>query len=479
MQYLKQSNNTLATISIFLVLPTLIFILLSHAKASGDDHQPPIYQNMEAPSYLNFGKGGQVKMLYDRRQRPQSVFLKDKVFIVYNAGGTADKAKSPTKPMANVYGTKSRTFSQSIILGPASKDHHYGPVIWADNNEHLHVLFGCHRTPGTHLITQNPADISSWKEAPQIAPSISYPTFYRIYNNQELVYYRTAGHISSWTYRISKDDGKTWAGPQNAVTDLDIKGRTHWSSYHTVLPSKDGRFLHVAFMAYDDNRDNDPKRFYNPRYKSKVSNEWKYNLYYLKIDLQTGDVFNDKNDVLKTPIDINYADTTCRIWDTEWRGAGVPPTLILDNNGGPAFLHVLSGETIREHHYYYVRRENGEWKQTPITFSNHQWNSCHLYQDNSGTLHAFVVTGDTYFEPVGDMDRYGGGAVEEWISKNNGDTWTRKRDLTPSRFDYPGWKYNNVQPVTKPDGSIVNGKIMFYVWKNPEAPKARGFLLDE
>lgn len=33
-----------------------------------------------------FGEGGQIKMLYDRRQRPQSVYFNNKVHVVFNAG---------------------------------------------------------------------------------------------------------------------------------------------------------------------------------------------------------------------------------------------------------------------------------------------------------------------------------------------------------------------------------------------------------
>ncbi|MBC8372292.1 MAG: BNR-4 repeat-containing protein [Planctomycetes bacterium] len=190
-------------------------------------------------------------MLYDRRQRPQVVYLDDKVHIVFNAGGQIGaRPKAPTKPMAVTYDPVSRQFSEVVTLGPGSRDHHYGPVIWADDDGCLHVLFGCHRTPGRHLISKHPGSIGtsldSWDAGAQIAPSISYPTIFRIYDNMELIYYRTDGHTSSWTYRITDDNGKTWTGPSRDVTDMDIKGRTEWSSYHTTLPSRDGKFLHDA-----------------------------------------------------------------------------------------------------------------------------------------------------------------------------------------------------------------------------------------
>lgn len=433
---------------------------------------------------MAFGQGGQIKMLYDRRQRPQAVYLDGRVHIVFNAGGqTGARPKSRTRPMAVTYDPVGRKFSEIVTLGPGSRDHHYGPVIWADEEDYLHVLFGCHRTPGTHLISKRPGDIGtdldSWDVGPQIAPGISYPTFFRVQGGRELIYYRTEGHTSSWTYRISGDNGRTWTGPAADVTDMDAKGRFEWSSYHTVLPSADGKFLHASFMTYDDNKSNDPKRFYNPRYDQAVSNEWKYNLYYVRINLQTHEVTNFEGDKLNTPIDIDHADANCRIWDTNWRGAGVPPTIMLDANADPAFLHVLSEDTLEDHRYYYVRRSGGKWKQTPITHSNHQWNSCHLARDADGTLNAYLIVGERYLDTGGYMDSYGGGNVEQWASADNGETWKKQRDLTTDRHKYPGWKYNNIQPVTKSDGSIVDGMLLFYGWKDKDSPQAKAFLLHE
>jgi hypothetical protein len=433
---------------------------------------------------LTFGEGGQIKMLYDRRQRPQSIYLNGKVHIVFNAGGKKGAPpKAPTKPMAVTYDPINREFSDLVTLGPGKRDHHYGPVIWADENDYLHVLYGCHGTPGTHLISKQPGEIGNslddWRPGPQIAPKISYPTMYSINNKKELIYYRTAGHTSSWTYRITADKGKTWIRPANDVTDMDIKGRFEWSSYHCKLPSKDGRFLHVVFFTYDDNKENDPKRYYNPRYKMEVNNEWKYNLYYVKIDLETHVVANFDGVAMDTPIDIDQADAKCRIWNTQGRGAGVPPDITLDENGDPAFLHVLSEETTENHNYYFVRQENEKWKKTPIAPSNHQWNSCHLHMDKNGTFHAYLVMGDGYLDTGGYMDKHGGGRIEEWISSDRGNTWQKKRDLTPDKTKYPGWKFNNIQPVTKSDGSVVDGMLLFYGWKDKNAPEAKAFLLHE
>lgn len=437
-----------------------------------------------------FGKGGQKKMLYDRRQRPQAVYLADQVHLVFNGGWK--KGKEPhlkTVPMATTYDPETRSFSEIVTLGPPSKDHHYGPVIWADDAGHLHVLSGCHRTPGTHLISKKPGSIGTsrddWRPGTEIAPSISYPTVYNIKGGKEMIFYRALGHFGYWTYGVTEDRGGTWETPEVAVTDMDANGRFEWSSYHTTLLSQDGKSLHLAFLTYDDCRYEDPgrsmeDRLYNPRYEEATDQEWKYNLYYLKIDLESGEVTNGDGKKMKTPVDIDYADQNCLIRDTDWRGSGVPPSIVLDENDEPSFLHVLSGDdSKKEANYFYVFREEGEWKQVFITESTHQWNSGHLRRTEDGTLLAYLIVGEGYLESDGLMDSHGGGRIEEWNSTDRGKTWQRIRDLTPGDPQFSGWRFNNVQPVTKPGGEIVPGMLLFYGWGDPDSPQACAFLIDE
>lgn len=437
-----------------------------------------------APVVRAFGENGKFKMLYDARHRPQSVLLHERVYIVYNGDAKPnEKGSGDARPMLITYDLKSRTFSESKKLGKRASDHHFSPVIWADSDDHLHVLYGCHRTPGTHLISTQPVDSATeyvqWETAPQIAPRISYPAIFRISDDRELIYYRTDGHTSSWSYRISEDNGQTWIGPEQDVIDLDAKGHLDWSSYQTKILSKDGKFLHVVYTDYDDNKHSpDPKRFYNPRYDQEVSNEWKYNLSYLKVDLQSHDVLNADGKFLQKPIDRDYSRENCQIWDTGWRGAGVPPAASLRGDGEPAFLHVLSGDTIKSHSYHYVRRVNGEWVKTPICHSNHQWNSGHLTHDADGTVHAYVIAGEGYLEG-GYMDRHGGGRIEQWISSDEGDSWRKHRVISPTDDRFVHWRFNNVQPVVSADGSLVDRMLLFYGWKDANKPEAVAFLLHE
>lgn len=466
----------------FLWSGTLFLITISFA-AEVRSHEPRLRSTDATP--LVVSTGGKFKMLYDCRQRPQSVLLNGRLFIVYNGDAKpSSSGKGSAYPMLISYEPASRVFSQPVRLAQkSSTDHHYSPIIWADTNDYLHVLFGCHKTPGTHLISQVPIDREmenvAWQEGSQVAPKLSYPTVFRISGGRDLIYYRTDGHASSWTYRISDDNGETWHGPDRDVTDLDSKGRLDWSSYQTKRISPDGKYLHVVYTDYDDNKNYpDHQRFFNPRYNQLVSNEWKYNLSYVRINLNTHEVRNADGRILKTPIDIDYSKEHCQIWDTEWKGAGVPPAVALDENNDPVFLHVLSEGTLSEHQYYYVRRVGNKWMQTPITHSSHQWNSCYLSRDSGGTLHAFVAAGKQYLEG-GYMDRHGGGRIEEWVSNDRGDHWKFRREVSPSSKKYAGWRFNNVQPIAAPDGSNVDGMLLFYGWEDENEPNATAFLLHD
>ena len=77
-----------------------------------------------------------------------------------------------------------------------------------------------------------------------------------------------------------------------------------------------------------------------------------------------------------------------------------------------------------------------------IAASSDDWNSCCLRQDQDGTLYACLVMGEPFFdgwdaENSGDMDSRGGGDIEEWISRDGGNTWEKQRDLTPRHRSLP------------------------------------------
>ena len=200
----------------------------------------------------------------------------------------------------------------------------------------------------------------------------------------------------------------------------------------------------------------------------------------MKVNLETNEVTNDRGHTLTTPVTLEEANKHCKIWDTNWRGAGVPPDIIVDNEGSPAFLHVLTEDVFERLNYYYIRKVDGEWKQTIIAPACHKWNGGHVRMDDKGVLHAYLLMDDGYFESKGKgiMNNHGGGKqIEEWISEDDGVSWSKKRILFQDEGQYTGWRFNNVQPVKSKDGIIKEGALLFYGWKDGDASQAKSFLL--
>ena len=83
------------------------------------------------------------------------------------------------------------------------------------------------------------------------------------------------------------------------------------------------------------------------------------------------------------------------------------------------------------------------------------------------------------FVLLGEKGLVNGGRIEHWVSKDQGNSWSLRRDITPDAAQYPGWAFNNVQPVVRPDGSIVDDMLIFYGWLDATNPDGVAFLLDE
>ena len=114
-----------------------------------------------------FAKNSTLKMLYDNRMYPQAVQLKGKVYFVWRG--------EKGFPYVNSFDPAGRNFGQPHMLLAGKEesinkkryrnDHHYAPVIWVDARGHLHTLFGCHRTPGLHMVSTKAADHGAWVRA--------------------------------------------------------------------------------------------------------------------------------------------------------------------------------------------------------------------------------------------------------------------------------------------------------------------------
>ncbi|MGW8181806.1 MAG: BNR-4 repeat-containing protein, partial [bacterium] len=272
-------------------------------------------------------------MLYDNRMYPQALEHNGHVYIVWR--GTEGlphivsyhlALSSLSEPFMLLDGLDIEIDAQKY-----ARDHHYAPVIWIDRQGRIHTLFGCHgNSGGIHLVSTQQDKIDQWEVGSEIYGSISYPQVHQIFENRTLVYFRDRGHLGSWTYRISPDDGISWEEGSLPVVDLNRTPHTgflasHAGSYHTTRVSHDGRTLHVAFIWKVE------EPMPNDRYQEFLGDHTqRYNLYYLSVDLPSGKTYNRDGKKLNRPVDKLTADRDCLVWNTQERVAAVPPSIFLD-----------------------------------------------------------------------------------------------------------------------------------------------------
>lgn len=400
-----------------------------------------------------FAEFGCEKMIYDVRMGPQALRYNDVIYIVYqaNADGPEAHPHIVTYDLGNAY------WSEPVRIGTVDHyDHHFAPVMWFDDDGHIHVLYNCHVVDGgTHMISGRPESIDEWREGPEIAGSISYPRLHRIEDGTLLLYYRTFGHMGYWTYRTSEDGGYTWTGPDIPPFDFDhlpLNDSDTWAgTYQSVCPSKDGRSLHVAFVYWDE------KRVINPLYNRRFGNINRHHFYYLRLDIPSGELYTIDGELVEAPVTRSRAER-CKVWDTGYRLSNMP-SIILDDDDNPSFMLPVSDETPWDCQFHFIKREGGEWTRQPVVRTNHTWAGSHMVRGVDGELTAYLVTGDTDGESI----IYGGGEVGEWRSTDEGSSWRFTRKLVPE----PGLLYNNPRPVELASGGELDGYLVFYGWEGP------------
>ncbi len=426
---------------------------------------------------VSFAHNGGLKMFYDNRMYPQAVALGEKVHIVW-------RGHAKGYPHLITYDLKKGKFSgpRNLMIGYEDKidqkkyrkDHHYAPVIWSDKDGYLHVLHGCHRTPGLHLISQNPGSADAWVRGPDISESISYPQVHRIFDDQTLFYSRWSGHLGHWRYQISPNGGRTWEEPPRAVVNMNGEPQdgidaSHAGSYHTTAISADGKRLHVAFIWKVE----DP--LYNKRYGQILNDHLqRYNLYYLSVDLPSGKGRNIAGREVGLPLRKWDADEHCLVWNTDERPASVGPSIALDKYDQPHFLLPVSKEDPYTSAFYFVSHVDGGWRKIPIADTLHPFNSSYLEVGDDGVFHASMVTGSGEVMNGEGMDEYGfGHRVERWISQDGGARWELERDLSPQ----PGLRYQGIQFISADMTSQMRDMLLFYGWERANTP-GRAFLWD-
>lgn len=401
---------------------------------------------------LPFATHGAEKMIYDARMRPQALATEDgRIAVVWQ--GAADGLLG--HPHLAVYDRDARHRTAPRQVGQAvGLDHHFAPIIWRDAHRRFHILWNCHFSPGSHIVSRGADALDQWQEAPSIAPSITYPSVWHVSGGRRLLLYRVAGHLGYWVVRLS-DDGDIWR-PEETIIDFDREPRDEadrWAgSYLGVCPSRDGRSLHIGLTWWDERHNA------HPRYRFRRDLLTRYNLYYLRLDLDTLRMTALDGAELPRPLNRSAA-RRCLVLETGDELTNFP-TVAAGPDDEPLLLAPVSeGDPWRcRFRFFRPGPEAAAWSAAALPQTDNTWSASRLWFDADGLVADLVVG-----RGKGEETFYGGGEIQRWKSADGGATWRHLTTLTPQE----GLLYNNFQPIEHVKGGELHDSFVCYGWSGP------------
>ncbi len=398
-----------------------------------------------------FAKFGSEKMIYDARMGPVAVDDGQRVVIVYQGGEGA----SVGQPHIIAYDRKTVRWSPPMQLGTVShRDHHFMPIVWRDDGGYWQVLYHCHFSPGVHLVSKVPDAIDAWENGETIADSISYPSIHYLGDGRRLLFYRVKGHLGYWVYRLSDDGGRSW-GAERLLIDFDYDPQDEadrWAgSYPLPLVSRDGRSLHIGLCYWDE------RNGCHPRYRFKLDLLTRYHLYYLKLDVDSGELSTIHGTGLDIPVNRRAAEAA-KVLDSGDELTNFP-TIATDAHDRPMMIVPISEGDPWRCRFHCLRWDGSKWQHSTIIETDNTWSASRVIDWQGDRITADLIVG----EGKGEACFYGGGQLQRWQSDDNGLNWRYQRSFVPIE----GLIYNNPRPVERAGGGVVDDAFVLYGWQGP------------
>jgi len=332
----------------------------------------------------------------------------EKTFFVY--GGTR-KGQRRLLEMVSYFDHATGMVPRPRILHDKhTDDPHDNPVLCIDGEGHLWVFCSAHGTARPAFIYRSvrPYDISQFELVAKTNFSFPQPWFIPGKGFLFLhTLYRSADHVLYWS---TSPDGRAWGEPRQ----LAAIGRGHYQ-----ISWRHGHKVATAFN-------------YHP---ARQGLNWRTNLYYLETDDFGSTWRNIRGKVVKTPLTEIHNDALVRDYQKEhW--VVYLKDLNFDLRGRPVILYLRSRNywsgPLEDPRTWTVAHWAGDhWEFHDITTSDSNYDTGCLHVEPDGTWRLIAPT------EVGPQPFNPGGEVAMWVSKDEGRTWRKVRQLTAgSQFNH-------------------------------------------
>ena len=265
-------------------------------------------------------------------------------------------------PYVAAYNHKTKTWTgpfqagTSILGKDLTKkiDSHGKPTMIIDDAGYIHIFYGghggvkalhgenpigdVHSGENRHAVSENPYDITSWRDLNNVTPFGTYNQAIKMDNGDIYLFYRHGAHRSDWVYQKSTDNGLTFGDPVSYLKTKRRNDSIGTDSWYASVSKGQGDEIVMGFdyhYCWDRGA---------PRNNRGGHSTERKNLYFAKFDTKTGLWTNIKDETLSLPITKEVADEKALAVDTGdmWTFGGITK---VDASGTP-HINAYIGEDI-------------------------------------------------------------------------------------------------------------------------------------
>jgi BNR repeat-containing family member len=343
---------------------------------------------------------------YCAKHIPHAVYAPevDKTFFTY--GGTAQGSNRRLVHMVSYYDHKTGMVPRpTILLNKKTSDAHDNPVISIDDKGYIWIFSSSHGTGRPSYISRSKTPYSIDEFELKWTGNYSYPQPWYIPGEGFLfihVWYGVGGRSIQMMKSV---DGVNWS-------KRELLSYIHKGHYETSRPC--GKKVGVAFNYHPDG----------------LGLNYRTNLYYMETE-DFGETWKTvSGETLTTPV--REVNNPALVRDYEWADTRLNvyvKDLTYDSKGCPIVLYITSlgyesGPENMPRTWTTARWTGSEWdiRGSIVSDNNYDMGSLYVESDNLWCIMGPTEVGPQPYNP--------GGEIAMWVSRNQGKSWKKERQMT-------------------------------------------------
>jgi hypothetical protein len=388
-----------------------LFLLSDLTPQPWDGYRGIWYMNQPVKTEYRYKYSGGFAT-YPQQHLPVAVYAEKAqktFFVLGGSNGNVSESNDELVHLVGFYDHRTKEVARPVrLLNKRTEDAHDNPVLSIDGAGHLWVFSAAHGTERPAYIhrSKRPYDIEEWELVS--TTNFSYPQVWYLRERGEFLFLQTL--YRNWERRLFTShsrDGREWSEPE-MLAHIDM------GDYQISWP----RGGHVG-TAFD---------MHPSAGRAGKGLNYRSNIYYLETPDAGRTWRNAQGQTVTLPLtairnpalvlDTLAQDRNVYLKDLDYDAAGRPVILYLTSKGyepGPG-----SGPF-----EWHTARWTGErWEHRRMGESDHNYDHGSLYVEPDGAWRVIAPT-DPGPQPYGT-----GGEMVMWLSRDQGATWGRVKNLT-------------------------------------------------